>query len=69
MLEPIKNSRQYADALDKAYRLLQNEIQQDSKQSDELEALSILIKEYENEHYPIAKPNPKEKNWNKFFIS
>jgi HTH-type transcriptional regulator/antitoxin HigA len=30
----------------------------DSKDSDELEILSILVKEYENEHYPVAQPNP-----------
>ena len=25
-----------------------------------MEILSILIKEYENEHYPVPKPNPLE---------
>ena len=35
-------------------------IKPDSKESDELEILSILIKEYENEHYPVPKPNPLE---------
>jgi HTH-type transcriptional regulator/antitoxin HigA len=60
MLKPIKNNRQYEDALARAYELMQKNIKPDSKDSDELEILSILIKEYENEHYPVPKPNPLE---------
>jgi HTH-type transcriptional regulator/antitoxin HigA len=55
MLRPIKNSEQYEKALDRAYALMQKDIKPDSKESDELEILSILIKEYENEHYPVSK--------------
>jgi len=60
MLRPIKNEHQYQDALARVYMLMQEDIKPDSKESDELEILSILIKEYENEHYPIAQPNPLE---------
>ena len=60
MLKPIKNDLQYEDALARAYKLMQKNIKPDSKESDELEILSILIKEYENELYPIPKPNPIE---------
>lgn len=60
MLKPIKNSQQYEDALARTYELIQKKIEPDSKESDELEILSILIKEYENEHYPVPKPNPIE---------
>jgi HTH-type transcriptional regulator/antitoxin HigA len=60
MLKPIKNNRQYEDGLARTYSLMQKNIRQDSKESDELEILSILIKEYENEHYPVPKPNPLE---------
>lgn len=60
MLKPIKNSQQYEDALAHAYELMQKNIKPDSKESDELEILSILIKEYENERYPVPKPNPIE---------
>lgn len=60
MLKPIKNSQQYEDALARAYALMQKNIKPDSKQSDELEILSILIKEYENEYYPVPRPNPLE---------
>lgn len=60
MLKPIKNSQQYEDALARAYALMQKNIKPDSKESDELEVLSILIKEYENGHYPVPRPNPLE---------
>jgi HTH-type transcriptional regulator/antitoxin HigA len=60
MLKPIKNEQQYEDALASVYSLMQKNIKPDSKESDELEILSILIKEYEHEHYPVQKPNPLE---------
>jgi HTH-type transcriptional regulator/antitoxin HigA len=39
---------------------MQKNLRPNSKDSDELEVLSILIKEYENEHFPVPKPNPIE---------
>lgn len=58
MLKPIKNDCQYEDALARVYSLMQKNVKADSKESDELEVLSILIKEYEHMHYPVPKPNP-----------
>ncbi len=60
MLRPIKNEAQYEDALSRVYSLMQKNIKPGSATSDELEVLSILIKEYENEHYPVSKPEPLE---------
>lgn len=60
MIKPIKNNKQYEEALVRAYALMQKNLRADSKESDELEVLSILIKEYENEHYEVPKPNPLE---------
>lgn len=60
MVKPIKNEVQYDEALARVYELMQMEIEADSNESDELEVLSILIKEYENEHYPMPSPNPLE---------
>lgn len=60
MLKPIKNNEQYESALVRVYALMQKDIKPDSKESDELEILSILVKEYENVHYPVSKPNPLE---------
>lgn len=60
MLKPIKNEEQYDRALNRVYDLMQMDIEIDSPESDELEILSILVKEYENEHHPIPSPNPLE---------
>lgn len=60
MLRPIKNEQQYEDALERIYRLMQNDVKIDSKESDELEILSMLVEKYEKEHYPIPAPNPIE---------
>ena len=60
MLKPIKNNQQYDAALSRTYTLMQKNIKPDSKESDELEILSILIKAYENVRYPVPKPNPLE---------
>lgn len=58
MLRPVKNKKQYEESLERIYILMQKDIKPDSKESDELEILSILVKEYENEYYPVPKPNP-----------
>lgn len=60
MLKPIKTNEQYNQALARVYALMQTNTVAGSAESDELEVLSILIKEYENEHYPLPSPNPIE---------
>jgi len=60
MLRPIRNNVQYEEALARVYVLIQKELKPESKDSDELEILSILIKEYELEHHPVPKPTPLE---------
>lgn len=60
MLKLIRNSKQYEESLARAYALMQKDLKPDSKESDELEVLSLLIKEYENEHFPVPKPKPIE---------
>jgi len=60
MLKPIKNDSQYDTALARIYELIQTNVLEGSADSDELEVLSILVKEYENEHYPMPSPNPLE---------
>ncbi|MDB5152266.1 MAG: transcriptional regulator, family [Mucilaginibacter sp.] len=60
MLKPIKTEDQYNQALARVYELMQIEVKEDSAESDELEILSILVKEYETDHYPIPSPNPLE---------
>jgi HTH-type transcriptional regulator/antitoxin HigA len=60
MLKPIKTEDEYNDALARVYELMQTDIVEGSASSDELEILSLLVKEYELIHYPVAYPNPLE---------
>jgi len=60
MIKPIKNDKQYEKTLARIYSLMQEDIKTDSADSDELEILSILVKQYEQEHYPVPKPHPIE---------
>ena len=60
MLKPIKTEKEYDNALAHIYELMQTNIVEGSAISDELEILSLLIKEYELVHYPISYPNPIE---------
>jgi HTH-type transcriptional regulator / antitoxin HigA len=58
MLRPIKSDKQYEEYLERAYELMQMDLKPDSKNSDELEVLSILIENYETGNFPIDPPNP-----------
>ncbi len=60
MIKPIKNNKQYEPALSRIYDLMQKELKVNSTESDELEILSVLVKEYELVHFPMPKPNPLE---------
>ena len=58
MIKPIKNNAQYEKALARIYLLMQKELHATAKESDELEVLSVLVKEYEHIHFPMPKPKP-----------
>ncbi|KGO85994.1 XRE family transcriptional regulator [Flavobacterium rivuli WB 3.3-2 = DSM 21788] len=60
MLKLIKTEVQYEDTLARVYELMQLDLQPDTKESDELEILSMLVKKYEEEHYPVPEPTPLE---------
>lgn len=60
MLKPIKNEVQYEAALQRIYELMQLDLEPGTEAGDELEILSLLVKEYENVHYPVPKPHPIE---------
>jgi len=57
-LKPIKSERDYREALERLEVIFDAPI--DSKEGDEAEILSMLIENYENEHYAIAAPDPIE---------
>jgi HTH-type transcriptional regulator/antitoxin HigA len=60
MIKPVKNNKQYKESLDRINDLMQKDIKPGTKDSDELEILSILVKEYENKYFPVPKPKPLE---------
>ena len=53
MLEPIKTQDDCEIALERVYKLMQENITPNSKESDELENLTILIKEFESKAYKV----------------
>jgi HTH-type transcriptional regulator / antitoxin HigA len=58
MTKPIKSNTQYEAALLRIDTLMQKDLKENSPLSDELEVLSVLVKEYENVAFPMPKPNP-----------
>ncbi len=57
-LKPIKSEQDYRNAL-KRFEVI-FDAPTDSTEGDEAEILSLLIENYENEHYPIDAPDPIE---------
>ncbi|MDC8002274.1 helix-turn-helix domain-containing protein [Aequorivita todarodis] len=57
-LKPIKSEKDYRNALQRLDIIFDAPI--NTKEGDEAEILSLLIENYENEHYPIEAPDPIE---------
>lgn len=57
-LKPIKTKKDYQQALQRLEVIF--DAKKCSSQGDELEILSILIDQYENQHFPIDLPDPIE---------
>jgi HTH-type transcriptional regulator/antitoxin HigA len=55
MLNQIKSQAECDIALGRVYKLMQEKIAPNSKESDELETLSILIKEFESKTFELPK--------------
>ena len=53
MLNQIKTQDDCEIALDRVYKLMQENIAPNSKESEELENLSILIKEFESNRFKL----------------
>ena len=54
----IRTEELFEHTLARIYELMQLDLQPDSEESDELEILSMLVKRYEDERYPIPEPTP-----------
>ena len=57
-LKPIKTESDYQNALEHLEVIFDEPV--GTKEGDEAEILSLLIANYENEHYPIEAPDPIE---------
>ena len=57
-IKPIKTEEDYQNALERLEFIFDSK--KGSSTGDELEILSILIENYENEHFPIGFPDPVE---------
>jgi HTH-type transcriptional regulator/antitoxin HigA len=55
MLNQIKSQVECDIALVRVYKLMQENITPNSKESEELETLSILIKEFESKAFELPK--------------
>lgn len=54
MMKQITKERDYENMLARVYDLMQKDVQPDSKESDEFEVLSLLIKDYESVVYSLV---------------
>ena len=57
-LKPIRNEEDYQNALERLELIF--DARKGTEEGDELEILSILIDNYENENFPISMPDPIE---------
>lgn len=57
-LKLIKSEEDYRNALQRLELIF--DAKTNTKEGDEAEILSLLIENYENEHYPIEAPDPIE---------
>lgn len=59
----IKTEKEYNQAVSRIYELIHSDpiaIEAGTDKGDELELLSILVEQYENEHFPVEAPDPIE---------
>jgi len=62
-IKVIKTTQEYDEACDRIYSLINNTekaIEPDSPEGEELELLSLLVENYEQEHFPVGAPDPIE---------
>lgn len=57
-IKPLKNEQDYNKALERLEVIFDAPV--NTPEGDEAEILSVLIDNYENEHYPIEAPDPIE---------
>jgi HTH-type transcriptional regulator / antitoxin HigA len=59
----LKTEQEYNETCERIYALIhssEDAIEPNSPEGEEMELLSLLVEKYEQEHYPLAAPNPVE---------
>lgn len=59
-IHPIKDDKDYERVLARIDALMEKDPAIDTKESDELEVLVVLVEKYEEKHWYIAEPDPVE---------
>lgn len=59
-LKIIKTKKQYEAYLDWVDKQFNNRVKPNSSQGEKVQVALLLIKQYEDAHYPIPKPDPIE---------
>ena len=57
---PIRTDEEYRRVMSRIHVLAANDPVPSTSEGDELEVLSLLIRSFEDQHYPIAKPSLRE---------
>ena len=57
-LKIIGSDREYEQYLDWADRMFDKRVAPDTPQGEKLQVVLLLIKDYEDKHYPVPKPDP-----------
>ena len=64
-LKIIKTKKEYESCLAWVDEMFEKKIKPNSEDGETLQIMLLLIKQYEDQHYPIPKPNPVEAVKNK----
>ncbi len=59
-LKIIKTPEEHQAALERLELLMDADPSEGTKEADELEVLALLIEQYEQQHYPLDRPDPVE---------
>jgi len=57
-LKIIRSKKEYLQYLDWVNEMFDNKLSPDTPAGEELQIALLLIKQYEDQHYPIPKPDP-----------
>lgn len=59
-IKPIKTNEEYQTHLDWVDKMFDKKVSKTSEEGEKLEVILLLIKAYEDKHYPIPVPDPIE---------